>query len=89
MLGSHIMDRMCGDGREPLELSNLIYGAIAGLKDAKPDDLEGPFRLNREFLRWLDECVVGRVAVAPPAPAPAYGGEPHAGAGAETERPVE
>jgi hypothetical protein len=71
MLGSHIMDRICGDGREPLELSNLIHGAINGLRDAKPDNLLGPFRLNREFLKWMDKCVTEHVAVAPPAQAAA------------------
>ena len=55
MLGSHVMDRICGDGHDPLELHDMMRLAFAGLKDAKPDDLEPPYRLHREFIKWMDE----------------------------------
>ncbi len=53
MLGSHVMDRICGDDHTNLELSDMICKAFDGLKEAKPEKLEAPFRLNDKFLDWM------------------------------------
>ena len=82
MLGSHIMDQICGDDRRPLELGHMIYGAIDGLKKARPENLQPPFKLNREFLEWAEKCIAEKIAVRPRPAVGDYGAEPPAPAGA-------
>ena len=56
MLGSHVMDKICGDGRNPLDLRDMFAKAFEGLDAAKPEDL-GRFRLNREFVKWMKQRI--------------------------------
>jgi hypothetical protein len=49
MLGSHVMDRMCGEGREPLALREMFDKASKGLEDTKPRTL------NTDFMSWMDK----------------------------------
>jgi hypothetical protein len=56
MLGSHVMDKICGEGRNPLDLRDMFAKAFEGLEAAKPEDL-GRFRLNREFAKWMKQRI--------------------------------
>jgi hypothetical protein len=55
VLGAHIMERICGDGREELEVRQLVSRAFDGLRAARPDTLEEPFRLKPDFVKWMQE----------------------------------
>lgn len=55
MLGSHIMDRICGDDYKNLELRDLMCKAFEGMKEAKPENLDAPFKLNAKFLKWMEK----------------------------------
>lgn len=57
MLGSHVIDRMCGEGREPLELLDMFRLAFEGLEAAKSKDLDKRFHLNQEFVAWMEKMV--------------------------------
>ncbi|HEV7902201.1 MAG TPA: patatin-like phospholipase family protein [Pyrinomonadaceae bacterium] len=54
MLGSHVMDKICGEGHNPLDLRDMFTKAFEGLEAAKPEDL-GRFQLNREFVAWMKD----------------------------------
>jgi hypothetical protein len=60
MLGSHIMDQMCGEGREQLELREMFDKAFKGLEKAKPETLNQRFRLNGEFVQWMNKILLVR-----------------------------
>ncbi|MGB7922311.1 MAG: patatin-like phospholipase family protein [Pyrinomonadaceae bacterium] len=47
MLGSHVIDRMCGEGREALALREMFIKASKGLEDTKP---RTP---NTDFMNWM------------------------------------
>lgn len=69
MLGSHIMDRICGEGHGTLRLRELFGKAYEGLKKAKPETLAQRYRLNAEFIEWTktalpDEAESGKVTPA-------------------------
>jgi hypothetical protein len=70
MLGSHVMDQICGEGHERLGLRDLFTKAFEGLMDAKPQTLNQHLRLNPEFVEWMKKNlpVEGKRENATPAP---------------------
>jgi hypothetical protein len=55
MLGSHVMDQICGEGRDSLGLRDMMSKAFKGLKAAKPDSINQRFRLNATFVEWMEK----------------------------------
>ena len=50
ILGSHVMDQMCGSGEEPLELEDLIKNVVAKLIDTSDN---GP--ADKGLEKWFNE----------------------------------
>jgi hypothetical protein len=89
MLGSHIMDSICGEGHENLELDELICKAFERLKEAKPQKLEEPFRLNASFLTWMEAwCMKPDAAVKTETPASSAPDAAHEDVTADPLRPA-
>ncbi len=54
VLGSHVMDRICGGDRKDLQMADLVCRALEGLKESKAGVAEAPFQLDGEFLSWIE-----------------------------------
>ena len=57
MLGSHIMDRICGEGFEPLDLGEFFSKAFKRLRDAEPKTQNRNPRLETEFVEWIKKIL--------------------------------
>jgi hypothetical protein len=64
MLGSHIMDRICGEGHDKLGLRELFGKAFQGLRQAKPKTLDQRFHLNAEFVEWMEKLAAEEKAIS-------------------------
>jgi hypothetical protein len=74
VLGSHVMDRICGDKPADLEMSDLVCKALEELKSAKPASLDNAFKLDPKFLEWIEAWCKTAGAGARPAGGAAAGG---------------